>query len=426
MSALPTVERWAVMVQRELADRLFARPSTKPYSAVSILVQLHCELERVRPVPRNAFRPRPNVESSFLTFTRRPRLETGEWDVGDERLDAAGYARLEPLVRLAFTQRRKLLTNALSGAGPALAPSRERVREALRAVGARREGAPRGALACRLGPVRPRPGYLEGRRRGGRGGHMNDEAHPQTVVVAAPAKLNLALLVGPRRPDGFHEIASLMVPVTLADRVEVTPTPGRGLEVDCPVCPGEANLAARMVRALEERLERTFEVRLAIHKRVPAGAGLGGGSSDAAAALVALERLYGLELTPRLRHEAALAVGSDVPFFLWTGPQLAMGRGQVLKPVDLPGPLHFVIAVPELALSTADVYRWRDEDVTVGLHEFAPRARLLSAGIAGASKVADCRRAGQQRPRDQRRRAAARGRPGDRRASGPPARSPPA
>ncbi len=218
---------------------------------------------------------------------------------------------------------------------------------------------------------------------------MNDEAHPETVVVAAPAKLNLTLLVGPRRPDGFHEIASLMVPVTLADRVEATPTPGHGLEVDCPVCPGEANLAARMVRALEERLERTFEVHLAIHKRVPAGAGLGGGSSDAAAALVALERLYGLELTPRVRHETALAVGSDVPFFLWTGPQLAMGRGQVLKPVELPGPLHFVIAVPDLALSTADVYRWRDEDVTVGLHEFAPRARLLSAAIAGAAKVAD-------------------------------------
>jgi 16S rRNA (adenine1518-N6/adenine1519-N6)-dimethyltransferase len=142
VSALPTVERWAVMVQRELADRLFAPPSTKPYSAVSILVQLHCELERVRPVPRNAFRPRPNVESSFLTFTRRARLATGEWEIDEERLDAAGYARLEPLVRVAFTQRRKLLTNALSGCGPALAPSRERVRGALRAVRASEKARP--------------------------------------------------------------------------------------------------------------------------------------------------------------------------------------------------------------------------------------------------------------------------------------------
>ena len=218
---------------------------------------------------------------------------------------------------------------------------------------------------------------------------MKDEALPYTAVVAAPAKLNLTLLVGPRRPDGFHEIASLMVPVTLADRVEVTATPGRELVVDCPVCPGEANLAARMVRALEARLGRTFEVRITIGKRIPSGAGLGGGSSDAAATLVALERLYGLTLAPRVRHEAALAVGSAVPFFLRTGPQLAMGRGQVLKPVELPGPLHFVVVVPDLDLSTADVYRWRDEDVTMGLHEFAPRARLLSAGVAAARTPVD-------------------------------------
>jgi len=142
VAGLPSVERWAVMVQRELAERLFARPSTKAYAAVSVLVQLHCELERVRAVPRNAFRPRPNVESCFLTFTRRARLSSGAWEVDDERLDTAGYARLEPLVRLAFTRRRKLLTNALSGAGPARAPSRDRVREALRAAGAGEKARP--------------------------------------------------------------------------------------------------------------------------------------------------------------------------------------------------------------------------------------------------------------------------------------------
>jgi 4-diphosphocytidyl-2-C-methyl-D-erythritol kinase len=218
---------------------------------------------------------------------------------------------------------------------------------------------------------------------------VNDGHRQESVVVAAPAKLNLTLLVGPRRSDGFHEIASLMVPVTLSDLVEVTPTPGRPFALDCPVAPGEANLGARMVRALETRLDRSFEVHVAIQKRIPAGAGLGGGSSDAAAVLRALERLFELDLSPRVRHEVALSVGSDVPFFLWTGPQLAMGRGQVLKPVDLPGPLHFVVAVPDLHLSTADVYRWRDEDVTVALHDFAPRARLLSAGIAAARTVAD-------------------------------------
>jgi len=212
---------------------------------------------------------------------------------------------------------------------------------------------------------------------------------PEAVAeVMAPAKLNLALLVGPPRPDGFHEIASLMVPVTLADRVVVKRTPGAGLDVVCDVAPGERNLAAKLVRELEARLERTFEVRVTIEKHVPHGGGLGGGSSDAAATLVALERLFALELSARLRHDVAAAVGSDVPFFLWPGPQLVMGRGLLLKEVALPD-LHAVIAVPDLALSTAAVYRWRDEDVQTTLKEFAPQARAFSARAQAAQTVAD-------------------------------------
>jgi 4-diphosphocytidyl-2-C-methyl-D-erythritol kinase len=212
----------------------------------------------------------------------------------------------------------------------------------------------------------------------------NDSA--AMTEVMAPAKLNLALLVGPVRPDGFHEIASLMVPVTLADRVLVERTPGAGLDVVCDVAPGEQNLAAKLVRELEARLERTFEVRVTIEKHVPHGGGLGGGSSDAAATLIALERLFDLELSMRLRHDVAAAVGSDVPFFLWPGPQLVMGRGLLLKEVALPD-LHLVIAVPDLALSTAAVYRWRDEDAETTLKEFAPRARAFSARVQAAQTV---------------------------------------
>jgi 4-diphosphocytidyl-2-C-methyl-D-erythritol kinase len=212
--------------------------------------------------------------------------------------------------------------------------------------------------------------------------------HEDRVEVVAPAKLNLALLVGPVRPDGFHEIASLMVPVSLADRVIVEKTPGVGLEVACDVAPGADNLAARLVRELEQRLDRSFEVRVTIEKRVPHGGGLGGGSSDAAATLLALERLFGLELSPRLRYEAAAAVGSDVPFFLWPGAQLAMGRGQVLKQVHLPA-LRLVIAMPDAGLSTAAVYGWRDEDAEVGVKEFAPRARLLSNRLQAARTAGD-------------------------------------
>ena len=115
IAELPSVRRWAVMVQRELGERLFAVPSTKAYAAVSVLTQLACRLEKVRPVPASAFRPRPRVESSFVTFVRGA-------SGADER--TAGEApplrrrrstpRVSHLVRLAFGQRRKMLANSLA------------------------------------------------------------------------------------------------------------------------------------------------------------------------------------------------------------------------------------------------------------------------------------------------------------------------
>jgi len=213
---------------------------------------------------------------------------------------------------------------------------------------------------------------------------LDAAADGRRVEVAAPAKINLALLVGPQRPDGFHEICSVILPVTLSDLVAVERAPGDGLTVQCPICPGENNLAGRIVRELERRLERPFEVRVTIHKRVPHGAGLGGGSSDAAATLVAVERLFALNLSDHLRYEVAAAIGSDVPFFLWLGPQLVMGRGQVLKDMALPEPLHIVLALPDLALSTAEVYRWRDADEQPTLSDFVRRAERLQQSLSVA------------------------------------------
>jgi len=106
---LPSVRRWAVMVQRELGERLFAAPGSKPYAAVSVLTQAACRLERVRAVPASAFRPRPRVDSSFVTFVRRDPAETPPPPT------AAQYRALDPLVRRAFAQRRKLLANSLAG-----------------------------------------------------------------------------------------------------------------------------------------------------------------------------------------------------------------------------------------------------------------------------------------------------------------------
>ncbi len=122
IAGLPSVRRWSVMVQRELGERLFAAPSTKAYAAVSVLTQLACRLERSRAVPATAFRPRPRVESNFISFARR-----------DDGPDAVAYASVSHLVRLAFGQRRKTLVNSLGSVAHAgVTLSRDGVREGLR------------------------------------------------------------------------------------------------------------------------------------------------------------------------------------------------------------------------------------------------------------------------------------------------------
>ena len=121
IAELPLLSRWAVMVQKELGDRLFALPSTKAYSAVSVLTQLACRREEVRAVPPGAFRPQPRVDSSFVTFARRTPLAPGSEAAAGQAppLNAAEYAAMGQLVRLAFGQRRKVLTNPLAGAARA-------------------------------------------------------------------------------------------------------------------------------------------------------------------------------------------------------------------------------------------------------------------------------------------------------------------
>ncbi len=163
---------------------------------------------------------------------------------------------------------------------------------------------------------------------------------------------------------------------------------------------------------LEARLDRTFDVELTIVKRVPAAAGLGGGSSDAAAALVALERLFRLDLPAKLSYEIAAEVGSDVPFFLWPGPQFAMGRGTILREVELPEPLHLVIALPGLALSTSDVYRWHAADGEAEPKDFVARTQRLVEVVQRARRPRDLAAIVEQRPRGAGRRAPSRGRLG--------------
>jgi 16S rRNA (adenine1518-N6/adenine1519-N6)-dimethyltransferase len=146
IAGLPQLSRWAVMVQKELGDRLFATPSTKAYAAVSVLAQLACRREEIRAVPPAAFRPQPRVDSSFITFVRRAPAAAGTDTAAGEAPPltaaeappptAAGYAAMDQLVRRAFGQRRKVLSNTLAGAARAgVALSRDDVLRALVALG---------------------------------------------------------------------------------------------------------------------------------------------------------------------------------------------------------------------------------------------------------------------------------------------------
>ncbi|MFA7248439.1 MAG: 4-(cytidine 5'-diphospho)-2-C-methyl-D-erythritol kinase [Dehalococcoidia bacterium] len=170
--------------------------------------------------------------------------------------------------------------------------------------------------------------------------------------LIAPAKINLALEVIRRRPDGYHEIDTVMTTLDLADRILITARPpGAGLEV---VLTGaysggidpEDDLAGRAARLLAEEVARTTDVRIAIEKRIPSPAGLGGGSSDAAAVLRGLNALWSLGLgTDRLASIGA-RIGSDVAFFVHGGTARCTGRGERVEALRDMRPLRMLILVP--------------------------------------------------------------------------------
>jgi 4-diphosphocytidyl-2-C-methyl-D-erythritol kinase len=177
--------------------------------------------------------------------------------------------------------------------------------------------------------------------------------------VLAPAKVNLTLRVLGRRPDGYHELSSLFVPLSLADRLEVAPG-GRGIRVRVPGRPEletPDNLCVRAAEAFAAETGIGGGVRIHLEKHIPMAAGLGGGSSDAAAVLRCLARAHGLRGgDPRLAR-AALRVGSDVPFFLRAVPAHVRGRGEVLGPAPALPELHFLVVKPPFGVSAGEAYR---------------------------------------------------------------------
>jgi 4-diphosphocytidyl-2-C-methyl-D-erythritol kinase len=180
----------------------------------------------------------------------------------------------------------------------------------------------------------------------------------EQVQLFAPAKVNLWLRVLGRRPDGYHEIESILVPLTLGDVVEVS-LGGRGVSLDCSdpaLSDGSDNLACRAARLFLQETGLRRGVRIGLGKAIPVGAGLGGGSSDAAAVLLALNRLPGRPVGRRKLSLMALRLGADVPFFLGRGPALARGVGEILTPLPPLPETWFVLVNPGFPVATAWVY----------------------------------------------------------------------
>lgn len=208
------------------------------------------------------------------------------------------------------------------------------------------------------------------------------------VALPARAKLNLDLQVIKRRGDGFHEIRTRMQSVALHDLLEAVPAQSIELVADgLPVRAANDNIVLKALHALEEEVGRKLPTQFRLHKRIPPGAGLGGASSDAAAALRAVKLIHGLDVN---LAKIARDIGADVPFFVAGGCALAEGVGERLTPLPTE-PAWYAIAWPGIELSTARVYEaW---DATKG----APPNELLRAAERTDSRVQDfADRLGQQ------------------------------
>jgi 4-diphosphocytidyl-2-C-methyl-D-erythritol kinase len=180
------------------------------------------------------------------------------------------------------------------------------------------------------------------------------------LTADAPAKINRELRVGRIRPDGFHEIRSRMVSISLADTLAVEDADGLHLDCDDSRVPaGSENIVVRAAESLARGAGIAPRARITLTKRVPMGGGLGGGSADAAIALRLLARLWDLRADVRDLAGVASELGSDVPFFLTGGEADVSGRGEIVEPLpDTDGPAaELLLLVPPFAISTAGVYR---------------------------------------------------------------------
>ncbi|MEN8754279.1 MAG: 4-(cytidine 5'-diphospho)-2-C-methyl-D-erythritol kinase [Desulfobacterales bacterium] len=211
------------------------------------------------------------------------------------------------------------------------------------------------------------------------------------IQINAPAKINLFLQVTGKRPDGYHELFTLMCPLGLADRIRLDPT-GARIRVTCtdPAVPADTtNTTHRAAEIFFRNLPKSRHppltgVKITIEKQIPVGAGLGGGSSDAAAVFRGLNRLLGYPFQLAELMEMGREVGADVPFFIFGHPALATGIGERLEPYRKLPPYRVLLFYPVVNVSTAEVYKNLDLGLTnckKKLKDFVLKQRPFDAAL---------------------------------------------
>jgi 4-diphosphocytidyl-2-C-methyl-D-erythritol kinase len=190
------------------------------------------------------------------------------------------------------------------------------------------------------------------------------------MQALAPAKINLSLKILGRREDGFHEIETLISPISLADKIDIE-RQSRWIDFSCddPTLPaGDENLVVRAAKAFFEKTKIRGGVGITLHKTIPHGAGLGGGSSDAATTLRVLNQLFETKLSPEELATLGSTIGSDVAFFLFESAAVCKGRGETVDPTKLKKKLSILLLKAGFSVSSGWAYsRWQDSKQIPGM-----------------------------------------------------------
>jgi 4-diphosphocytidyl-2-C-methyl-D-erythritol kinase len=199
----------------------------------------------------------------------------------------------------------------------------------------------------------------------------------QDMQLSAPAKINLSFRIKGRRSDGFHEIETLMAPISLADRITIERAGDDGeirFTRDDPSLPaGDDNLVVRAAKLFRKRANITSGIAIALEKKIPHGAGLGGGSSDAASTLLGLNELFAAGFPQDELLKLAAELGSDVPFFVVRSAAVCRGRGEIVVPTSLATKMRLVLFKPDFGVPTSWAYsNWKESRELPGV-DYSPQ-----------------------------------------------------